>query len=114
MNTVLLILVGLLAAVGLGCALSALQRWVLRPRKPSQVAVVVPVLGTRDDIELVLRSARSRLLPDAPGSALIIADFGADPGTLQICRMFCGSCPGARICDGRDLPTVLRAYAAEK
>lgn len=114
MNAVLLIFIGALASVGLGCLLSTAQRWLLRPRGKAPVAVVIPLTGAREDMELVLRAACARILPQAPGGALVIADFGADAATLQICRMFCGSCPGARICRGEDLPVVLRAYAAAR
>lgn len=114
MNAVLLILVGILAAVGLGCLLSGAQRWLLHPRANAPVAVVVPLTGSREDMELVLRAVCTRVLPQTPGGALLIADFGADASTLQICRMFCGTCPGARICRGEDLPVVLQAYAAAR
>lgn len=110
MKTAILIAIGLMASVGLGYILVALQRWILKPRYPTHVAAVLPVFGNEPDIEQQLRSAYTDLLQGAFGTnpILLIADFGADVETLTVCTIFCQGCSYARICSGDDLPSVLK------
>ncbi|WP_312645236.1 hypothetical protein [Hydrogenoanaerobacterium sp.] len=110
MKTAILIAIGLMASVGLGYILVALQRWILKPRHPSHVVAVLPVFGDEADIEQQLRSAYTDLLQGAYGMTpiLLIADFGADVETLTVCTIFCQGCSYARICSGDDLPQVLK------
>ena len=105
MKTLILLLIGLLASIGLGYLLVVLQRWILKPRHPSRIAAVMPVFGPEPDIEQRLRSAYTDLLQGAMGDdpLLLVADYGADEETLRVCRSFCGGCSYAKVCAAREL-----------
>lgn len=109
MKTFLLLLIGLMASVGLGYILVMLQRWVLKPRYPSRIAAVLPLFGREENVEQRLRSAYTDLLQGCFGSSplLLIADFGAEKETLDICESFCRGCSYARVCNADELKELI-------
>ena len=63
--------------------------------------VVLPVAGHVEDIELRVRQAvRNARRAHA---ALLIADFGADAETADLCRRLCRAFPTAELLDGSEL-----------
>lgn len=110
MKTVLFIMLGLMASVGLGYVLLMLQRWILRPGAAAGVAAVLPVFAEEKDVEQRLRSVYTDLLAGAYGGnpALLIVNLGADEETLRICEAFCGESKLARMCELEALESELR------
>ena len=109
MKTFLLLVIGLMASIGLAYILVVFQRWFLKPRYPSKIAAVLPIFGKDEKIEQRLRSAYTDLLQGCLGVAplLLIADFGADDETLNICKNFCKGCNYAQVCSDKELAGII-------
>ena len=70
--------------------------------KGEGVFIVLPVAGHTEDIEIRVRSliCGSRSLR---GAAILLADFGADGETAEICRRLCEEFEKVEWIDGNDV-----------
>jgi hypothetical protein len=96
------VLTGLLAA-----GFTAMKKAALPGRGEEEVLVVLTVRGHREDVELRVRElvcAARRIR----GASIILADFGADGETAEICSRLCGEFANVELIEGAFLENRVR------
>lgn len=102
-----MVLAGLFAA-----AVRTVKKAVLPDDGEEEILVVLPVREHREDVELRVRGlvcACRRIR----GASVILADFGADGETAEICRRLCEEFANVELMDGNHLEDRARGKTCE-
>lgn len=110
-NTVLDILVIVLAVVGIIGIIKGIVKWALTPKNIDSV-LILPFSGHHEDIELIIRNAatNTHFSKGNYNYNVICVDNGMDESTREICKKICNDYHFINLCGSNELSDLIKKF----